>query len=71
MNTSGQIAAIVMPLIVGYSLKLFGNWNVPFYLLAGLYVMGALCWMFIDPKKPVFEGEAARGLLARGCLSDA
>jgi cyanate permease len=62
MNTSGQIAAIVMPLIVGYSLKLFGNWNVPFYLLAGLYVMGALCWMFIDPKKPVFEPEAARAL---------
>ncbi len=62
MNTSGQIAAIVMPPVVGYSLKWFGNWNVPFYLLAGLYVMGALCWMFIDPKKAVFEGEEARGL---------
>ena len=34
MNTSGQIAAILMPPIVGYSLKWFGNWNVPFYLLA-------------------------------------
>jgi hypothetical protein len=22
--------------------------------------MGALCWVFIDPKKPVFEGEEAR-----------
>ena len=61
MNTSGQIAAIVMPL-VGYSLKWFDNWNVPFYLLAGLFVMGAMCWVFIDPKKPVFEGEEARGL---------
>jgi nitrate/nitrite transporter NarK len=62
MNTSGQIAAIVMPPVVGYSLKWFGNWNVPFYLLAGLYVMGALCWMYIDPKKPVFEEAAAREL---------
>jgi len=52
----------VMPPVVGYSLKCFGNWNVPFYLLAGLYVMGALCWMFIDPKKAVFEGKEARGL---------
>jgi ACS family glucarate transporter-like MFS transporter len=60
MNTSGQIAAILMPPIVGYSLKWFGNWNVPFYLLAGLFVMGALCWMFIDPKKPVFEGDETR-----------
>ena len=59
MNTSGQIAAIVMPLVVGYSLKLFDNWNVPFYLLAGLFVMGALCWVFIDPKKPVFEPARA------------
>ena len=59
MNTSGQIAAIVMPLVVGYSLKLFGNWNAPFYFLAGLFVMGAVCWIFIDPKKPVFEPQRA------------
>jgi len=58
MNTSGQIAAILMPPIVGYSLKWFGNWNVPFYLLAGLFVMGALCWLFIDPRKPVFGARA-------------
>jgi MFS family permease len=65
MNTSGQIAAIVMPLVVGYSLKLFDNWNAPFYFLAGLFVMGAACWMFIDPKKPVFGGEPARILPIR------
>ena len=63
MNTSGQIAAIVMPLIVGYSLKWFDNWNVPFYLLAGLYVMGALCWIFIDPKKPVFGARESDRVL--------
>jgi MFS family permease len=59
MNTSGQIAAIAMPLVVGYSLKWFDNWNAPFYFLAGLFVMGAVCWMFIDPKKAVFEAEPA------------
>jgi MFS family permease len=59
MNTSGQIAAIVIPLVVGYSLKWFNNWNVPFYFLAGLFVMGAVCWVFIDPKKPVFETQPA------------
>jgi hypothetical protein len=45
--------------VVGYSLTWFDNWNVPFYLLAGLYVMGALCWAFIDPKKPVFGARAS------------
>ena len=64
MNTSGQIAAILMPAIVGYSLKWFGNWNVPFYLLAGLFVMGAVCWLFIDPKKPVFGARAGERIAA-------
>ena len=58
MNTAGQIAAVLMPPIIGYSLKWFGNWNVPFYLLAGLFVMGAACWAFIDPRKPVFGAQA-------------
>jgi MFS family permease len=59
MNTAGQVAAIVMPLVVGYSLKWFDNWNAPFYFLAGLFVMGAVCWMFIDPRNPVFEAQPA------------
>jgi MFS family permease len=54
MNTSGQIAAILVPPITGYSLKLFNNWDTPFWLLTGLYIMGAVCWAFIEPKKPVF-----------------
>ena len=59
MNTSGQIAAIASAPIVGYSVKWFGNWNVPFWLLGGLFVMGAVCWVFIDPRRPVFESSAA------------
>jgi MFS transporter, ACS family, glucarate transporter len=58
MNTSGQIAAIVVPLVAGYSLKWFANWNAPFYFLAALFVMGAVCWLFIDPRKPVFAAAA-------------
>jgi MFS transporter, ACS family, glucarate transporter len=53
MNTSGQVAAILSQPIVGYSLDWFHNWNVPFYLLAGLFVMGAVCWLFVEPTKPV------------------
>ncbi len=55
MNTSGQIAAILSQPIVGYSVKWFDNWNLPFWLLGGLFVIGAVCWLFIDPKQPVFE----------------
>jgi ACS family glucarate transporter-like MFS transporter len=55
MNTSGQIAAILSQPVVGYSVKWLGNWNVPFWLLAGLFVIGALCWAFIEPKKPIYH----------------
>jgi ACS family glucarate transporter-like MFS transporter len=53
MNTSGQVAAMILQPLAGYSVDWFDNWNVPFWLLGGLYVMGALCWMFVEPKKPV------------------
>jgi len=54
MNTSGQIAAMASAPVVGYSVKWFGDWNMPFWLLAGLFLIGAACWAFVDPKKPVF-----------------
>ena len=54
MNTSGQIAAMASAPIVGYSVKWFGDWNMPFWLLGALFLVGALCWLFIDPKEPVF-----------------
>lgn len=59
MNTAGQIASILSPLIVAYSVKWFGNWNLPLYQLAGLFVMGAVCWLFIDPRKPVFAAQVS------------
>ena len=58
MNTSGQIAAMASAPIVGYSVKWFGDWNMPFWLLGGLFVVGAVCWAFIDPRKPVFADAA-------------
>jgi ACS family glucarate transporter-like MFS transporter len=60
MNTSGQIAAILLQPVAGYSATLLGNWNVPLWLIAALYVMGAICWSFIEPKRSVFGESPAR-----------
>ncbi len=57
MNTAGQIAAIASAPIVGYSVKWFADWNLPFKLLGGLFLVGAVCWLFIDPHKPVFGSD--------------
>jgi MFS family permease len=59
MNTSGQVASLVMPLVVGYSVEWFNNWDMPIYMLAFMFLGGAVCWLLIDPHKPVFEDEAA------------
>jgi hypothetical protein len=59
MNTSGQIAAMASAPVVGYSVKWFGDWNLPFLLLGGLFLVGSLCWMFIDPRQSVFDSRRA------------
>jgi MFS family permease len=58
MNTAGQIAAIASAPVVGYSVKLLGDWNMPFKLLGGLFLVGAVCWLLVDPRKPVFGAAA-------------
>jgi ACS family glucarate transporter-like MFS transporter len=55
MNTAAQIAAIILPLVIGYSVQWFNNWDFPIYMLAGMFVLGTVCWLLIDPNKPVFE----------------
>ena len=57
MNTAGQIAAMASAPVVGYSVMWFGDWNMPFWLLAGLFLVGAACWAFVDPRKPVFDAQ--------------
>jgi MFS family permease len=59
MNTSGQVASMVMPLVVGYSVEWFNNWDFPIYMLACMFLGGAVCWLLIDPHKPVFDEVAA------------
>lgn len=55
MNTAGQIGAVFSPLIVTGLLGLFGSWNASLYVMGGLFLIGAMCWCFIDPRKRVFE----------------
>lgn len=54
MNTAGQVGAIVSPLVVAKSVTWFNDWNFPLLLLGGLFVVGAVAWLFIDPREAVF-----------------
>ena len=59
MNTSGQVASLLIPLVVGYSVQWFNNWDFPIYMLAVMFLVGTVCWLLIDPYKPVFDEHVA------------
>jgi MFS family permease len=62
MNTAGQIGAFLSPIIVPYFLEQGeADWATPLYIAAFLYLAGAICWVFIDPRRRI-QGLSARSL---------
>jgi hypothetical protein len=64
MNSVGNLAAMLNPLIVAYSVQWFGSWNLPLYVMGVLFLVGTACWTLIDPTQPVFA-EAAEPMSGR------
>ncbi len=60
VNTSGQIGGAVGPYVVGWILQNMNhNWTLIFAISAGIYVLGGLCWIFIDPVNPIEKASPA------------
>ena len=55
MNTSGQVGSILSPILVAAVVRRFSEWSAPLYLAGALFLLGALCWLWVDPTKPVSE----------------
>ena len=56
MNMMGNLAGFTAPWIGGIILDhTHGDWNQFLYLNVGVYLVGALCWTFIDPITPIEE----------------
>ncbi len=53
MNMVGNIGGFLSPIVLGYIVGRTGDWNLTFYVTAGLYALGALCWWLIDPVTPL------------------
>jgi MFS family permease len=54
MNSAASFAAMLSPLLVSYSREWFSSWNIPLYVMGGLFLLGAACWCLIDPQQKVF-----------------
>jgi MFS transporter, ACS family, glucarate transporter len=54
MNMMGNLAGFTAPVFGGFLLdRTHGDWNLLLYVMAAVYVLGALCWPFIDADTPI------------------
>ena len=53
MNTAGQIGGVLSPVVLALVVERFASWSAPLYLTGGLYMLGALCWLWVDPSTPL------------------
>jgi MFS transporter, ACS family, glucarate transporter len=60
MNMMGSIAGAASVLVVGYLLAWTGgNWTLTFYISSSIYLLGAICWLFLDSHTPIERPAAA------------
>jgi len=60
MNTGGQIGGVLSPVVIAFVVARTGNWSAPLYLAGLLYLAGALCWWFIEPRRPILATPACQ-----------
>jgi MFS family permease len=61
MNMMGSVAGAASVTVVGYLLSwTSGNWTLTFYISAAIYLVGAVCWLFLDSHTPVERPHVAR-----------
>lgn len=57
MNTVGNIGGAIGPVVVGYAVKNFGSWTLPFYVMAVVFAFGVVMWLLVDPRKSVVSNQ--------------
>jgi MFS transporter, ACS family, glucarate transporter len=56
MNMVGNIGGALSPLMISYLLKWYPNdWTLTFYVSSAIYLLGGICWLFIDACTPLEE----------------
>jgi ACS family glucarate transporter-like MFS transporter/ACS family D-galactonate transporter-like MFS transporter len=53
MNMFGNFAAAACPVLVAMFFQWTDNWNAVLLLFAGVYLIGAVCWLFVDPQSHI------------------
>jgi MFS family permease len=56
MNMMGNLGGFIAPIVTGHILDLTGNWSLVFQLSSVVYLLGAVCWILVDPVTPLDRG---------------
>jgi ACS family D-galactonate transporter-like MFS transporter len=60
MNTGFGIAGMISPVVFGFLIERTGRYELPFFISAGLLLIGAVCSFGIDPAKKIQDPAALR-----------
>jgi MFS family permease len=64
MNSTGQIGGFLSPIILALFLKKGAeDWSSPLYIAGALYLMGAACWLLVDPRRPILAAVGTKGMV--------
>jgi len=53
--TRARYGVVGFAVVTGYVVERTGSWTGSFYVAAAVYVVGALCWLALDPVTPLEE----------------
>jgi nitrate/nitrite transporter NarK len=60
MNTLGNLGGAISPLVVGYSVQLWGSWSTPLVITAAVYLLGGTLTVLANPRRKLAFRAAAR-----------
>jgi nitrate/nitrite transporter NarK len=55
MNMSGNLGAMVFPMVVPWLVRLTGSWDLVLFVFAGIYVAAAAFWILLDPNGSIVD----------------
>lgn len=58
MNMFGNLGGFIAPIATGYILQITGHFTLGLFISSGMYVVGAFCWMLLDPGTRLDRGIA-------------
>jgi len=54
-TTAGNIAGVIVPLVVGIIVSLYNRWDLVFHIAAGVLIIGAIVWNLFATGKQILD----------------